>query len=96
MTKLRQIVKDAFKCDQLVYQYENIDVDDGLLSGFDVKSEVNAEYTDAHIISDAENKLDIVDDNIRDLNSWDKEDLKIYKRELAQLKRFLNKYKVSK
>ena len=31
MTKIRKIVKDAFKCNELVYQFTRIDVEDGLL-----------------------------------------------------------------
>ena len=94
MTKLRQIVKDAFKCDELVYQFEIADVEDGLLDGVDVKSEVNAKYSDDHIIDDAENRLDIVHDNIRDTIN-DPQVLRGYKREARQLEQFLNKYRVA-
>ena len=94
MTKLRQIVKDAFKCDELVYQFEIADVEDGLLDGVDVKSEVNAKYSDDHIIDDAENRLDIVQDNIRDTIN-DPQMLRGYKREARQLEQFLNKYRVA-
>ena len=38
MEKLRPIVKAAFKCDELVYQFTEIDVADGLLAGNDVRA----------------------------------------------------------
>ena len=43
---IRPIVRAAFKVDQLVYQFERIDVEDGLLVNGDM-AEVNAEYDDA-------------------------------------------------
>jgi len=100
MTKLRQIVKDAFKCDELVHQFGEIDVEDGLLAGVDVMAEVNAEYHDDAIIAQAENRLDIAYDNIRDLTCSDGStghpyDLAIHKKEARQLERFLKKYRVA-
>ena len=100
MTKLRQIVKDAFKCDELVYQFEEIDVDDGLLAGINVIDEVNAQYHDDGIIAQAENRLDIAYDNIDSLTSFDgstefPEDMAVHKKEARQLERFLKKYRVA-
>ena len=100
MTKLRQIVKDAFKCDELVHQFGEIDVEDGLLAGVDVMAEVNAQYHDDGIIAQAENRLDIAYDNIDSLTSWDGStshsyDLAIHKKEARQLERFLKKYKAA-
>lgn len=100
MTKLRQIVKDAFKCDELIYQFSEIDVEDGLLAGVDVMAEVNAEYHDDGIIAQAENRLDIAYDNIDSLTSWDgrpthPEDYRLHKKEARQLERFLKKYRVA-
>lgn len=94
MTKLRQIVKDAFKCDELVYQFEVVDVEDGLLAGVDVISEVNAKYSDDDIVAQADDSLDIAYDNIRDCHS-DREMLAIHKKEARQLERFLKKYKAA-
>jgi len=95
---IRPIVRDAFKCDELVYQFGTIDVEDGLLAGVNLEAEVNAEYSDEYIIGEAENRLDIAYHNIRDLTSWDgstghPEDLKVHKKEARQIERFLKKYK---
>ena len=90
MTKLRPIVKAAFKVDQLVYQFEYIDVQDGLLVNGDI-AEVNAKYDDAYIIGEAENQLDIADDNLRN-GGWYGEDLKVYQRDARQLRSFLKKF----
>ena len=100
MTKLRQIVKDAFKCDELVYQFSEIDVADGLIAGEDVMAEVNAEYTDEAIVMEAENRLDISYHNIEDCTGWDgrpsrPEDYRLHKKEARQLERFLKKYKAA-
>ena len=85
MTKLRPIVKDAFKCRALEYQFEVIDVEDGILTSDDVETEVNEKFSDAYIIGEAENRLDICHsgDNMTDPD---------YRREARQLERFLNKY----
>ena len=91
MTKLRPIVKAAFKVDQLVYQFECIDVQDGLLVNGDI-AEVNAKYDDAYIIGEAENQLDIADDNLRN-GGWYGEDLKVYQRDARQLRSFLKRFK---
>tara|TARA_R100001460_G_C3465498_1_gene166505 strand:- start:254 stop:571 length:318 start_codon:yes stop_codon:yes gene_type:complete len=100
MTKIRQIVKDAFKCDELVYQFERIDVEDGIIckgiafpTGDDVIAAVNAEFSDAYILGEAANRLDISRCNIED-GGYDPtgEDMKIHKREFRQLSNFINKY----
>ena len=83
MTKIRKIVKDAFKCDGLVYQFEVIDVEDGILTSDDVEAEVNEKYSDAHILNEADNRLDICNAN---------EDDPDYQRDARQLERFINKY----
>jgi regulator of RNase E activity RraB len=100
MNKLRQIVKDAFKCDELVYQFEEIDVEDGIIAGVDVMAEVNAKYHDDGIIAQAEWRLDIAYDNIDSLTRFDgstefPDDLAIHKKEARQLERFLKKYRVA-
>tara|TARA_B100000530_G_scaffold283064_1_gene197034 strand:+ start:6817 stop:7188 length:372 start_codon:yes stop_codon:yes gene_type:complete len=82
MTKLRQIVKDAFKCNELVYQFGIIDVEDTfLIDG--TEEEVNEKYSDAYIIGEAENRLAICNAN---------EDDPDYQRDARQLERFINKY----
>lgn len=97
MTKIRQIVRDAFKCDELVYQFERIDVEDGLLSADNTQADVNEKYSDEYIIGEAKNRLDICDHNIRDLTRWDgsvydKQGMAVWKKEAGQLRRFLKKY----
>ena len=90
-TKLRPIVRAAFKVDQLVYQFERIDVEDGLLVTGDL-NEVNTKYDDEYIIGEAENQLDIADDNLRN-GGWEGEDLRVYQRDARQLRSFLKRFK---
>ena len=83
--KLRPIVRAAFKCEELVYQFTRIDVEDGLLVTGDM-DEVNAKYDDAYIIGEAENRLDICDDPYNQLDPD-------YKRDARQLRAFLKRFK---
>jgi hypothetical protein len=83
--KIRPIVRAAFRCEGLVYQFERIDVEDGLLVNGDM-AEVNAKYDDAHIIDDAENRLDIC------LDGYNLDDPDFI-REARQLRAFLNRFK---
>jgi hypothetical protein len=80
---IRKIVKDAFKCDGLVYQFEVIDVEDGILTSDDVEAEVNEKYSDAHILNEADNRLVICNAN---------EDDPDYQRDARQLERFIDKH----
>ena len=82
MAKIRKIVKDAFKCNELVYQFMRIDVEDGLLVD-GTEKEVNEKYNDAYILNEAENRLAICNEN---------EDDPDYQRDARQLERFINKY----
>ena len=98
MTKIRPIVKAAFRVDELVYQFERIDVEDGIIckgiafpSHADVQEAVNAQFSDAYIIGEAENRLDISRENIEQ-GGWEGEDLKMHKREFRQLTRFIEKW----
>lgn len=87
--KLRPIVRAAFKCDALVYQFTRIDAEDGLIkaSGYDgIVAEVNEHYVDDAIIREAENRLDICDDPY---NQMDED----YQREARQLRTFLKRFK---
>jgi hypothetical protein len=89
MIKLRPIVKAAFKCDALVYQFTEIDVEDGLIKATDyadIVAEVNEDYVDDAIIREAENRLDICDDPY---NQQDPD----YIREARQLRSFLKRFK---
>lgn len=86
MTKIRKIVKDAFKCRALEYQFGIIDVEDGILTSDDIEAEVNEKYSDAYILAEADNRLDIC---MCDTNADDPD----YNREARQLVRFIGKYK---
>jgi len=88
---IRQIVKDAFKVDQLVYQFTRIDCEDGLLTE-GTMAEVNEKYTDAYIIKEAEHHQYMSNLNVTDGGCYG-EDLKLHKREYAQATRFLAKHK---
>lgn len=87
--KLRPIVRAAFKCDALVYQFTELDVEDGLIKATehdDIVAEVNEHYVDDAIIREAENRLDICDDPY---NQTDPD----YMREARQLRSFLKRFK---
>ncbi len=83
---IRKIVKDAFKCEELVYQFTRIDVEDGLLVN-GTEKEVNEKYSDAHILNEADNRLNICNAN---------EDDPDYQRDARQLERFISKYSKNK
>jgi predicted solute-binding protein len=90
---IRKIVKDAFKVDELVYQFEEIDVSDGLLE-CGSPEEVNEKYSDEHIIDEAENRLDISQDQLNNIDQYlHPEDWKLHTKESNQLKKFIQKYK---
>ncbi len=88
--KIRPIVSAAFKCDELIYQFTRIDVEDGLLVKGDIE-EVNAKYDDEYIIGEAENRLDISQCNLEE-GGWEGEMLKTYQREARQLQSFLKRF----
>ena len=84
MTKIRPIVKAAFKVDELVYQFTDIDVSDRLLKTGSIE-EVNEKYDDKYIIGEAHNRLDIAMDEInQEEESW--------VRDAKQLRKFLKKW----
>ena len=86
---IRPIVRAAFKCDALVYQFTEIDVEDGLIkaTGHDnIVREVNEHYVDDAIIREAENRLDICNDPYNQLDPD-------YQREARQLRSFLKRFK---
>lgn len=88
MKKLREIVKDAYKCDGLVFQFEELDASDKWLgithnSEYTIKQQVNNVYTDKGIIEEAMNRLSIGEDNPDDFD---------YRKENRQLRKFLKKY----
>ncbi len=86
---IRPIVRAAFKCDALVYQFTELDVEDGLIqaTGYDeIVAEVNEHYVDDAIIREAENRLDICNDPYNQLDPD-------YKREARQLGGFIKRFK---
>jgi hypothetical protein len=91
MTRIRQIVRDAFKVDELVHQFTDIDVGDKLLVDGSLQ-EVSDKFDDAYIVGEAENRLAIVQENIDYLYDWD-DDMKMYQRDKRQLTRFIKKWK---
>ena len=99
--QIRSIVRAAFKCDALEYQFTELDAADGLIKATDydgIVAEVNAPYVDDAIIREAENRLDICVHNIDDLTSWDGTtaypvDMAVWKKEARQLRSFLKRFK---
>lgn len=84
-TKIRPIVRAAFKCDDLDYQFSRIDVEDGLLDGNNVVADVNAKYSDAYILGEAEHRLDICNDSCN-------QDDPYYQRDARQLRAFIKRF----
>ena len=83
--KIRQIVKDALKCDALIYQFSVIDIEDKILVDAS-DEEINEKFDDAYIIGEAENRLDICMDPLNQEEADWRYDAK-------QLRKFLAKYK---
>ena len=91
MTAIRPIVKHAFKVDELVEQFVNIDVSDKtLLTG--TPEEVNEKFDDAYLVGEARNRLLLIEDQLRNIDEDHVEDWKIYSRDERQLKRFISKW----
>jgi|TARA_Y100000296_G_scaffold67829_1_gene80736 hypothetical protein len=83
---IRPIVRAAFKVDELVYQFTDIDVPDQKLETGSIE-EVNEKYDDAHLIGEAENRLDIA------MDEYNQEE-ECWRRDARQLRRFIKKWKV--
>tara|TARA_R110000751_G_scaffold78084_3_gene157411 strand:+ start:195 stop:473 length:279 start_codon:yes stop_codon:yes gene_type:complete len=91
MTAIRPIVKHAFKVDELVEQFVNIDVSDKtLLTG--TPEEVNEKFDDAYLVGEARNRLLLIEDQLRNIDEDHVEDWKIFSRDERQLKRFISKW----
>ena len=81
---IRPIVRAAFLVDELVYQFEEIDVAGGLLETGSI-DEVNAKYGDDILIGEARNRLNIaLDECNQEEESWQKD--------AAQIRRFIKKW----
>ena len=83
--KIRQIVKAAFKVNELIYQFEVIDVEDGLLSHENNEADVNEKYSDEYIIGEAKNRLDIA------MGEYNQEE-ESWRKDAAQLRRFIKRW----
>ena len=88
-TQIRQIVKDAFKVNELVHQFTVIDVEDGYLKDA-TEAEVNEKYSDKYIVGEAVNRMDIVKDNL-DFLDW-AEDAEDLLQDYKQLNSFISKH----
>lgn len=89
---MRKIVEDAFKCDELIYQFTRVDVEDGYLKTGSME-EVNETYSDDYIIDEAQNRLDITLTNCVEKCPEDMtEEERIYWKEYGQLHDFIFKY----
>ena len=90
--KIRPIVKAAWKVDELVYQFEEIDVPDGYLVTASIE-EVNDKYDDSYLVGEAKNRLSLVQDQLDSISKegWP-EDWKIYNRDKRQLTSFITKW----
>ena len=85
--RMRPIVKDAFKVNELVCQFGVIDVEDRyLVEG--TPEEVNEKYSDKYIIKEAYHRLDIA------MDKWNQEE-ECWRQDAAQLRRFLAKWSVT-
>jgi len=84
--KIRQIVKDAFKVDELKnFQWARVDVEDGHLDTGSIE-EVNEKYDDARIILDADSRYSIY------MSHDHEEDIQECAKDLRQVTRFLAKW----
>jgi hypothetical protein len=82
--KIRPIVRAAFKVDELVHQFEDIDIADGYLETASIE-EVNEKYDDAYLISEARYRLAIAMEEYNQVDECWREDAK-------QLRRFINRW----
>jgi hypothetical protein len=81
---IRPIVKAAFNVRELVYQFEDIDVSDGTLENGSMQ-EVNAKYSDTHIVGEARHRLDIAMDELN-------QEEECWRKDAAQLRRFIKRW----
>ena len=82
-TKIRPIVRAAFKVDELYYQFDVIDIEDGHLETASLE-EVSEKYSDERILADARYRLDIANDEYNQEDSY-------WRRDARQLRRFIKK-----
>ena len=91
--KIRPIVRAAFKVDELVHQFTEVDVPDKVLETGSLE-EVNEKFDDAYLVGEAQNRLLLVQDQLDAIwHSQDSEDWKIFSRDKRQLTRFIKRFK---
>tara|TARA_R110000764_G_scaffold129922_2_gene217674 strand:+ start:216 stop:509 length:294 start_codon:yes stop_codon:yes gene_type:complete len=93
--KVRSIVRAAFRVDELVEQFQNVDVPDGVLVTGSIE-EVNEKYDDRWLIGEAENRLLLIEDQLLGIDPEHIEDWKILSRDKRQLENFIKKYKLER
>ena len=96
---IRQLIRDAFQCDELVHQFKVLDVEDGLLTtGSEKEVSGNKLYTDMYITDEAKNRLDLTNKKIdrlgedADYDVTYKIELEFLEKEKNQLLEFLAKW----
>ena len=96
---IRQIIRDAFQCDELVHQFTVLDVEDGLLAtGSEKEVNENKHYTDLYIIAEAQNRLKLLESQMTKLNEDHDDDstyrieLQFLEQEKNQLSKFIKKW----
>ena len=86
---VRQIVKDAMKVDEFAYKVECVWLDnENLFEG--TLEEVDEKFDDQQIIYEMEWILDTENSNLHENNN--EVDLKVYRKNIRQTKKFLKKY----
>jgi hypothetical protein len=90
---IRAIVKAAYKVDELVEQFTNIDVPDGYLKSGCIE-EINKKYNDVYLVGEAENRLLLIEDQLRSIGPEYVEDWKVLKRDERQLNNFIKKWRI--
>ena len=88
---IRPSVKAAFKVEELVYQFQNVDVPDGYLTTGSIQ-EVNEKYKDEYLVGEAENRLLLIEDQLLGMGPEYIEDWKILNRDKRQLEKFIKKW----
>tara|TARA_R100001443_G_scaffold65160_1_gene74461 strand:+ start:559 stop:825 length:267 start_codon:yes stop_codon:yes gene_type:complete len=86
---IRPIVKDAFECDALRYQFERIDVYDKHLAEA-TEACVSDTYDDAYLIKEAQYQLDVARMQRDEL--YGEEDFDTIDIEVKQLLQFLDRH----
>ena len=92
---IRPAVKAALKVNELVEQFENVDVPDGVLETGSA-DEINQKFDDAYLVGEARNRLDLINDQLEaiDQDTYPA-DFKLYSRDKRQLVNFIKRFEGS-